>query len=198
MSSEICQFCGIEIRFRNINGRAVPLHPTGSTCVGRRLYREEEKDQCHWTTCPRCHCGVYFVRHNGGCAWFDDLGRPWDKHACFAETSQTPIAWGRLKKGWSLCYLWVIGPLVDGTGGVFVLTRSKPRPRSSRYVRQWKMQRDDFDPTTDRKVLMKLDGTLMLLSKDGSKMIDRNSAVWNVSEHFPSYRTSFHAITQTP
>jgi len=28
---------------------------------------------------------VYFVRHNGGSVWFDELGPPWPKHGCFDE-----------------------------------------------------------------------------------------------------------------
>jgi len=28
---------------------------------------------------------VFFVRHNGGSVWFDQLGRPWPKHECFDE-----------------------------------------------------------------------------------------------------------------
>lgn len=40
---------------------------------------------CHPTRCPRCGAAVYFVRHNGGCVWLDELGWPWPKHACFDE-----------------------------------------------------------------------------------------------------------------
>ncbi len=35
------------------------------------------------TTCPECEALVYFVRHNGGSVWLDDLGQPWPKHPCF-------------------------------------------------------------------------------------------------------------------
>ena len=37
------------------------------------------------TTCPRCGERVYFVRHNGGCVWLDELGWPWPKHECFDD-----------------------------------------------------------------------------------------------------------------
>src|SRR5262249_30242494 len=46
-------------------------------------YRDD--DFCSPTTCPRCGATVFFVRHNGGSVWFDDLGPPWPKHACFDD-----------------------------------------------------------------------------------------------------------------
>jgi len=43
---------------------------------------------CRETKCPICGAApVYFVRHNGGSVWFDDLGKPWPKHGCFARES---------------------------------------------------------------------------------------------------------------
>jgi hypothetical protein len=32
-----------------------------------------------------CQQQVFFVRHNGGSVWFDELGWPWPKHACFDD-----------------------------------------------------------------------------------------------------------------
>lgn len=43
------------------------------------------------STCPRCGGPVYFVRHNGGSVWLDELGWPWPKHACFV--SEDEPAW---------------------------------------------------------------------------------------------------------
>jgi len=40
---------------------------------------------------------VFFVRHNGGSVWFDDLGPPWPKHACFADDHRA----SRLRAGLS-------------------------------------------------------------------------------------------------
>lgn len=42
-------------------------------------------DFCCMTTCHVCGAGVFFVRHNGGSVWFDDLGYPWPKHPCFDD-----------------------------------------------------------------------------------------------------------------
>jgi len=39
----------------------------------------------HPTLCPMCGEQVYFVRHNGGKVWFDELGPPWPKHPCFED-----------------------------------------------------------------------------------------------------------------
>jgi hypothetical protein len=41
------------------------------------------------TRCPKCGAYVYFVRHNGGNVWLDELGPPWPKHPCFDDE---PIA----------------------------------------------------------------------------------------------------------
>ena len=43
-------------------------------------------DFCRPTTCPECGASVYFVRHNGGSVWLDELGSPWPKHGCFNVT----------------------------------------------------------------------------------------------------------------
>ncbi len=40
---------------------------------------------CYPTSCPICGASVFFVRHNGGSVWFDSLGKPWPKHACFFD-----------------------------------------------------------------------------------------------------------------
>jgi hypothetical protein len=88
-----CYRCGDWISFMTQDGMAIPIHESGS-CSGysgssARLsaslsdYRGE--DLCWCTTCPRCGEPVYFVRHNGGSVWFDELGWPWEKHACFDD-----------------------------------------------------------------------------------------------------------------
>jgi hypothetical protein len=50
-------------------------------------YRFESSDFCRPTTCPECGAEVFFIRHNGGSVWGDELGWPWPKHACFDESS---------------------------------------------------------------------------------------------------------------
>lgn len=79
-------------------------HPPGCRCgwggdghLGRSLgsfatsklgclsWPDRYLDICHPTTCPKCGASVFFVRHNGGSVWFDELGHPWPKHACFDE-----------------------------------------------------------------------------------------------------------------
>src|SRR5579883_2452996 len=44
---------------------------------------EHDRDYTHPTRCPECGADVYFIRHNGGSVWVDELGWPWPKHACF-------------------------------------------------------------------------------------------------------------------
>ena len=81
--SRTCQFCGGEIRFRMIQGVCVPLHAGSEQCITNG--NSGRPDECHQTACPICGASIFFVRHNGGTVWFDDLGQPWDKHGCFAQ-----------------------------------------------------------------------------------------------------------------
>jgi hypothetical protein len=55
-------------------------HPLG--CFS---WQHRDEDFCRPTKCPRCGASVFFVRHNGGSVWFDELGHPWPKHECFSE-----------------------------------------------------------------------------------------------------------------
>jgi hypothetical protein len=48
-------------------------------------YRQESSDFCHKTDCPRCGGPVFFIRHNDGSVWVDELGWPWPKHGCFED-----------------------------------------------------------------------------------------------------------------
>ena len=41
--------------------------------------------------CPVCGATVYFFRHeNGGCAWFDSVGKPWPIHPCMESYRGQP------------------------------------------------------------------------------------------------------------
>lgn len=53
--------------------------------VGRFCWQHSGEDFCRPTRCPICGESVFFVRHNGGSVWFDELGEPWPKHGCFAD-----------------------------------------------------------------------------------------------------------------
>jgi hypothetical protein len=92
-----CHYCGQEIEFRYIDGRCVPIHADGGwecsswsrdSVVSREdvhpVTREwREQSFTRPTTCPHCRKEVFFIRHNGGSVWVDELGWPWPKHACF-------------------------------------------------------------------------------------------------------------------
>ena len=66
-----------------IQGVCVPLHVGSEHCITHE--HSGRPDACHQTSCPVCGATVYFVRHNGGMVWFDELGQPWDKHGCFVK-----------------------------------------------------------------------------------------------------------------
>jgi hypothetical protein len=105
---DICDYCGGEIIFRYIGGVCTPVHLSGGcnsdytrsngksyTNIGKksieldRLYQAEYtyEDFCYPTKCPKCGEEVYFIRHNGGVVWVDELGWPWPKHPCMDNSS---------------------------------------------------------------------------------------------------------------
>jgi hypothetical protein len=51
----------------------------------REIWPHHNDKFCRPTTCPKCGEQVFFVRHNGGSVWFDELGPPWPKHKCFTD-----------------------------------------------------------------------------------------------------------------
>lgn len=95
-----CDKCGEEIEFRYVGGVVRPIHVHGGWCSAEtssngyysnptrppakyRISQYTSEDMCRRTLCPMCGQSVFFVRHNGGSVWFDELGYPWPKHACF-------------------------------------------------------------------------------------------------------------------
>lgn len=94
-----CNQCGEEIEFRYIGGRCVPIHQGGGWHCGSwsepdystpapRVSRSgewRERDFTRPTHCPTCGADVFFIRHNGGSVWVDELGWPWPKHGCFDQ-----------------------------------------------------------------------------------------------------------------
>ena len=55
------------------------------SAASRTVWQHRDEDFCRPTACPYCGANVFFVRHNGGSVWFDDLGSPWSKHLCFED-----------------------------------------------------------------------------------------------------------------
>ena len=94
----LCKNCGTEIIFRHIEGIVRPICPNG--CQGgadspsqqQVLRFEHERDFCHPTRCPKCDASVFFIRHNDGSVWVDNLGWPWPKHPCFDLASDDPAS----------------------------------------------------------------------------------------------------------
>lgn len=70
-------------------GGIEPYHLLPKILTGKNgayCWSSNEEQFSYPTKCPLCNQSVYFVRHNGGSVWFDSLGKPWDKHACFDKT----------------------------------------------------------------------------------------------------------------
>lgn len=71
----LCWDCDQEITFITVKGIARPIHESGHCGEYRKTARPAK--------CPECRQMVFFVEHNGGSVWFDELGPPWPKHGCF-------------------------------------------------------------------------------------------------------------------
>jgi hypothetical protein len=70
------------------------------------------------TRCPECGAAVFFIRHNGGCVWVDELGWPWPKHACFdtpGEPTQTFKNWTAKSSGLTNPQLAIVVRIFDET-----------------------------------------------------------------------------------
>lgn len=79
---------------------------------------------CRPTSCPVCSQPVYFVRHNGGSVWFDELGAPWPVHPCLAN--------GRRPKqvDYQVLVLEQAGALEQGNSGALLyLLKQRPSAR---------------------------------------------------------------------
>ena len=83
-----CKTCGGEIAFFTEGGVRKPI-AISCTCSGRSNVQHE--NECRPAECPRCGASVFFVRHNGGSVWLDDLGPPWPIHSCFAHEESTYV-----------------------------------------------------------------------------------------------------------
>ena len=84
-----CKNCGMEIKWRTISGQRIPM---GCECGDEDLRRSSASVGESFTReirCPKCCARVYFVRHNGGSVWLDELGQPWPKHPCFDNQGST-------------------------------------------------------------------------------------------------------------
>lgn len=94
-----CKVCGGEIIFRHVDGAITPIHlsggcpgpsPSGSRASAVQVKEfEHSRDFCRENNCPICHRRAFFIRHNGGSVWVDELGWPWPKHPCFDHEPQT-------------------------------------------------------------------------------------------------------------
>lgn len=90
MANQRCSKCGQPVEWITAaDGRKIPLHTygrCGDTAHAIDLSHISTPIRldsvCCPTTCPKCHGSVFFVRHNCGSVWLDELGDPWPKHEC--------------------------------------------------------------------------------------------------------------------
>jgi hypothetical protein len=83
-----CRNCGQDITFRYIDGVCTPIHLDGGRCGGWSADDDAVKG-ARRMGCKHCGKMVWFVQNNGGFWWFDHLGVPWPKHACYQSHSSS-------------------------------------------------------------------------------------------------------------
>ena len=71
--------------FAEVGGGPGGSNGGGNLDRSHDIWKYHDDDFCKCSACPRCGDTVFFVRHNGGSVWFDDLGQPWAKHGCFDD-----------------------------------------------------------------------------------------------------------------
>jgi hypothetical protein len=127
MSDDVqaCDKCGGDIVIRWMGSGLVPIHLSGS-CGGsagwyaapsRWAYGTE--DFTRPTSCPVCSADVFFVRHNGGSVWFDELGPPWEKHPCFDDDATATVIRSALRAAPPDAALGIVLETASERGGVW-------------------------------------------------------------------------------
>jgi hypothetical protein len=102
---------------------------------------------------------VYFVRHNGGAVWFDQLGDPWWKHACFDDSEPKKPAkrskrWITLKRieTTDLGQKIVFVSCDDETGALYPAPdfwKRQPQPQpGDRFLVDWETLMFEFNDLT--------------------------------------------------
>jgi hypothetical protein len=124
MSDDVrrCDRCGGDIVIRWMGSALVPIHLSGSCGGGGQhwppsAWAHRHEDFTRATTCRICGESVFFVRHNGGSVWFDELGPPWDKHPCFEDDPSSATIRSALRAAPSGALLGIVLEAVPEHGG---------------------------------------------------------------------------------
>lgn len=194
-NSEACAFCGGEIVFRTIRGVITPIHRGDSSCYGKRLYRRDAEGKPFKTECPKCHDSVFFLRHNGGSVWLDQLGIPWPKHPCFDVTTSNRNFERYLPKnaatlnGAVLFFVCILGRLSSGEGLVVMLSTDKKHFRSHpRYslASSWDIL---CRPESEPALLAELETGLAIASRSQRKLITLGGSEFTIRHHVAKWST---------
>jgi len=55
------------------------------------MFAFKDGNFCRPSSCPTCKQRVFFIRHNGGSLWVEELGWPWPKHEHFAGSNSEDL-----------------------------------------------------------------------------------------------------------
>lgn len=133
------------------------------SCTTWRLCKD---DFCKPTSCPICGAEVFFVRHNGGSVWFDELGQPWPKHGCFdTDISVRQTTWRLLTAAES-----VRAPLY----GIVIEVETDADGFRNRIVVKCEDNKLATTFVSGHNSLSSLVGELVVLSREDKKILHPN------------------------
>jgi len=165
----VCRECGEQITwYTDSDGRHVPLHNSGS-CSGRS--ENSTSPAAFYVRCERCGQRTWFVRHNGGSFWVDELGPPWPKHPCYdgpVFRSKTHFTVG--KRQWQPCdFCNYIGPLELYAAHLRTSHRgSDAGPRDERKISNPTMSAGSLNGPLDTRVQCDCGGKATCVMCEGS------------------------------
>lgn len=79
---QTCFYCGEGIETRGEDQHTVPFHSQGSCSYRRARELKTLRSFYHRSRCPKCARDVFYLRHDGGSVWLNQMGYPWPKHPC--------------------------------------------------------------------------------------------------------------------
>lgn len=202
-----CKYCGGEIEFRQICGKPTPIR-ISCICGGWEeagqpqpitLHFERDQRVCWRRPCPNCGERVYFIRHNGGSLWVEELGWPWEKHPCMSPDERSETTFQTVRTA-------PIPGRGNPQGAIVRFVSYQKAANACRVdIETLKQERspwivwDVADPTA-------LLGAIVAFSEDGTQLVHPGHGVYRMEEfkfpcvrcgeHIPFSKTQAHMMQQ--
>jgi len=139
-----CIHCGNKIEFRRIKGKIIPLHTGCTKNDAKRLLKKSNFTRV--TKCSYCSAEIFFVRHNGGSAFFDSLGHPWPKHPCYDKENQLPEVISLNKKSAGKDYILASILRCQNVAGRTEIILDTGNEDKYEYIKVSPIQKEELEP----------------------------------------------------